>query len=293
MPCLCSIWLSTGSQAQFLRVSYVTVSDRLKSQAFYYAMLLYFLLKVTQIKRHFKESTYHSTEFLLSTFEFERQNIAGCFKENFCVQFSSKAKHNFFTFLSAYWIGAKIQMSSKQLQRQLVGLPLLLVVELSAAVVWRQILLQVVRGFIIYSTGYRERRNSLFLHMQGFQVSSKPSTLSQVISFLVRKSVPRTSGAVHMFLNECLAGKGNLDSSFFVGFCQLWALNCPHTSWDSFYNWTKISSLVINIFSLKMMVESGLEFILKLTEPLQSCCCPVQKDLSTRAELGQQVSRYL
>ena len=49
MPCLCSIWLSTGSQAQFLRVSYVTVSDRLKSQAFYYAMLLYFLLKVTQI----------------------------------------------------------------------------------------------------------------------------------------------------------------------------------------------------------------------------------------------------
>ena len=82
-----------------------------------------------------------------------------------------------------------------------------------------QILLQVVRGFIIYSTGYRERRNSLFLHMQGFQVSSTPSTLSQVISFLVRKSVPRTSGAVHMFLNECLAGKGNLDSSFFIGFC--------------------------------------------------------------------------
>ena len=30
----------------------------------------------------------HSTEFLLSTFEFERQNIAGCCKQTFCVQFS-------------------------------------------------------------------------------------------------------------------------------------------------------------------------------------------------------------
>ena len=45
--------------------------------------------------------------------------------------------------------------------------------------------------------------------------------------------------------------------------------------------------------SLKMMVKSGLEFILKLTEPLQSCCCPVQKNLPSRAELAWQVSRYL
>ena len=43
--------------------------------------------------------------------------------------------------------------------------------------------------------------------------------------------------------------------------------------------------LKLTFFNLKMMVEGGLEFILKLTEPLQSCCCPVQKDLSTRAEL--------
>ena len=41
------------------------------------------------------------------------------------------------------------------------------------------------------------------------------------------------------------------------------------------------------------MVKSGLEFILKLTEPLQSCCCPVQKNLPSRAELAWQVSRYL
>ena len=39
---------------------------------------------------------------------------------------------------------------------------------------------------------------------------------------------------------------------------------------------------------------NGLEFfILKFTEPLQSCCCPVQKDLPRRAELAWQVSRYL
>ena len=34
-----------------------------------------------------------------------------------------------------------------------------------------------------------------------------------------------------------------------------------HTSQDSFYKWTKISSLEINIFDLKMMVKSGLEFL--------------------------------
>ena len=41
------------------------------------------------------------------------------------------------------------------------------------------------------------------------------------------------------------------------------------------------------------MVKSGLEFILKLTEPLQSCCCPVQKYLPRMAELAWQLSRNL
>ena len=42
------------------------------------------------------------------------------------------------------------------------------------------------------------------------------------------------------------------------------------------------------------MVKSGLEFfILKFTKPLQSCCCPVPKNLPIRAELAWQVSRYL
>ena len=47
------------------------------------------------------------TDFLLSTFEFERQNIAGCCKQTFCVQFSSKAKYDFFSFLSCLLNGRK------------------------------------------------------------------------------------------------------------------------------------------------------------------------------------------
>ena len=48
------------------------------------------------------------------------------------------------------------------------------------------------------------------------------------------------------------------------------------------------------IFSLKMMVKSGLEkIILKFNNGLQSCCCPVQKNLPRKAELARQISRYL
>jgi hypothetical protein len=60
----------------------------------------------------------------------------------------------------------------------------------------------------------------------------------------------------------------------------------------SFNKWIKISSLEITIFDLR--IKSGLEFfVLKFTEPLQSCCCPVQKNLPRKAELAWQVSRYL
>ena len=42
------------------------------------------------------------------------------------------------------------------------------------------------------------------------------------------------------------------------------------------------------------MVKSGLEFfILKSYMPLQSCCCPVQKNLPRNAKLTWLVSRYL
>ena len=49
----------------------------------------------------------------------------------------------------------------------------------------------------------------------------------------------------------------------------------------------------LQFLSLKMMVKRGLEFILKLPKPLQSCCCPVQKYLPRLAELAWQLSRYL
>ena len=55
----------------------------------------------------------HSTEFLLSIFEFERQNIAGCRKQTFCFQFNSEAKHDFSVFSVAYWMSAKNQISTK------------------------------------------------------------------------------------------------------------------------------------------------------------------------------------
>ena len=49
----------------------------------------------------------------------------------------------------------------------------------------------------------------------------------------------------------------------------------------------------MTIFGLEMMVKSGLNFfILKLNEPLQSCCCPVQKNWPRKAELAWLVSRY-
>ena len=45
--------------------------------------------------------------------------------------------------------------------------------------------------------------------------------------------------------------------------------------------------LKLPLFDLKMMVKSGLEFfVLKFTKPLQSCCCPVQKNMSKKAELA-------
>jgi hypothetical protein len=49
-----------------------------------------------------------------------------------------------------------------------------------------------------------------------------------------------------------------------------------------------------SIFGLNMMMKSGLEKnILKFHDGLQSCCCPVPKNLPRKAELAWQVSRYL
>jgi hypothetical protein len=62
---------------------------------------------------------------------------------------------------------------------------------------------------------------------------------------------------------------------------------------DLFFT-TKIVTLEIAIFGLKMIVKSGLEFfILKFNEPLQGCCRSGQKNLLRRAELAWLVSRYI
>ena len=74
-----------------------------------------------------------------------------------------------------------------------------------------------------------------------------------------------------------------------VGFW--WAILTPART--LFISGLKSWVMKLPFLSLKMMVKSGLEFILKLTEPLQSCCCPVQKYLSRLAELAWQLSRYL
>ena len=69
---------------------------------------------------------------------------------------------------------------------------------------------------------------------------------------------------------------------------------CDTPAKNLFYKWTKISSLKINIFDINHISLICLEiFILRFTEPLQSYCCPVQKNLPRRAELARQVSRYL
>ena len=74
---------------------------------------------------------------------------------------------------------------------------------------------------------------------------------------------------------------------------QCYESDMVHTNENSFCRYVGWS-LEIDIFEVKMMVKSGLDFfILKFTEPLQSCCCPVQKNLPRKAELAWQVSRYL
>ena len=72
----------------------------------------------------------------------------------------------------------------------------------------------------------------------------------------------------------------------------------PNTSTTAarslFISGLKSRVLKLPFFYFKMMVKSGLKiFILKFTKPLQSCCCPVQKNLPRKAELAWQVSRYL
>ena len=81
-----------------------------------------------------------------------------------------------------------------------------------------------------------------------------------------------------------------------VGIQQLWSLQTFHCTvgfWCQKIH-KKFLLKFDTIFGLKRMVKSGLEkIILRFHDGLQSCCCPVQKNLPRKAELAWQVSRYL
>ena len=76
-----------------------------------------------------------------------------------------------------------------------------------------------------------------------------------------------------------------------------------HSRREFFCRW---SFKWINIYFLILLVNSWIQQQMKIKndvtkvlslgeihEPLQSCCCPVQKNLSRKAELAWKVSRYL
>ena len=55
----------------------------------------------------------------------------------------------------------------------------------------------------------------------------------------------------------------------------------------------KITSISLKTVKVVIFVKIVVKIILNFTEPLQSCCCPVQKNLPRKAELAWQISRYL
>ena len=68
--------------------------------------------------------------------------------------------------------------------------------------------------------------------------------------------------------------------------------NGLHTSQDLFYKWTKILRLKMDIFGLKMMVKSGLDFFyFEIHQAPSELLLPSAKNLPRKAELAWQVSR--
>ena len=66
-----------------------------------------------------------------------------------------------------------------------------------------------------------------------------------------------------------------------------------HTSQNSFYKWTKILSLEITIFYLKMMVKSGLDFFFEMPPAPSELLLPSAKISAQNGRIGlaaQQVS---
>ena len=67
-----------------------------------------------------------------------------------------------------------------------------------------------------------------------------------------------------------------------------------HTSQNSFYKWTKISILEIDIFDLKMIVKYDLEFFtLNSVSPLRVVAAQCKNICLRRADLAWQLSIYL
>ena len=93
----------------------------------------------------------------------------------------------------------------------------------------------------------------------------------------------------------CMHGQCTLLDTYIISFSnkERMYVTTPARTLSISGSGLKSRVLKLSFLSLQMMLKSGLEIILKLTEPLQSCCCPVQKYLPSMAELAWQLSRYL
>ena len=119
--------------------------------------------------------------------------------------------------------------------------------------------------------------DSIIIH----RVSSSPDLKSELLSWQISRKQE-----INFFVLDC--GLPKIQKKSIVSI----KIIISHTTQNSQNKQTKISDLETNIFELNMVVKSGLVFfILKFDQPLQSCCCPVQKKLPGKAELAWQVSR--
>ena len=96
----------------------------------------------------------------------------------------------------------------------------------------------------------------------------------------------------------CMAGRAVQWSTKYVvhrSMTRILALikNCLHTSQSSFYKWTKISSLESTIFYSKMMVKSGLDFLLWDSPSPFRVASSQCKNICSEWQLAWQLSRYL
>ena len=125
-------------------------------------------------------------------------------------------------------------------------------------------------------------RDFLFFSTLPFHLDFSPSKINQSFLFMLLDTTTKQGSPFSKMSKVQQTSIDNVD------------MLPSHTAQNSQNKQTNISDHETKIFELKVGVKSGLDFfILKSYQPLQSCCCPVQKDLPRRAELAWQVSRYL